>query len=144
MKKNHSIFRLLGLSLLLAKNPGPNALPKMKQRLASTVHFHTLFQMSINHVALRGLMNPNKEVEITRLDDEDRDPQESIMISICQVFSKHKINHLPPWQSILQNNDGSWWGYCSNGQGCEHHKGAATDWLAALQHISSFICSNMG
>jgi hypothetical protein len=54
----------------------------MKQQLASTVHFHTFFQMSVNHVALRGLVNPDKQITIDRLKDEDGDPQESILISV--------------------------------------------------------------
>jgi hypothetical protein len=132
MKKNKSIFRLLGSGLLLVKNPGPNATPQMKQCLASAVHFHTSFQMSINHVALRGLVNPDKQVMIDRLEDDDRDPQDSVLISVWQILLKHKINHLPLWQSILQNNDGSWRGYYSNGQGCEWHKGIATDWSGCI------------
>jgi hypothetical protein len=67
----------------------------MKQQLASTVHFHSSFQMSINHVTMKGLVYPNKEVKISRLESKVGDPQEFIMISVCQVLSKHKINHLP-------------------------------------------------
>jgi hypothetical protein len=132
MKKNKSIFRLLGSGLLLVKDPRPNATPQMKQCLASAVHFHTSFQMLINHVALRGLVNPDKQVTIDRLEDDNRDPQDSILISVWQILLKHKINHLPLWQSILQNNDGSWRGYYSNGQGCEWHKGIATDWSGCI------------
>jgi hypothetical protein len=80
----------------------------MKQRLARAVHFHTSFQMLVNQVALWGLVNPDKQVMIDRLEDEDGDPQESVLISIQQILLKHKINHLPLWQSILQNDDGSW------------------------------------
>jgi hypothetical protein len=104
----------------------------MKQHLASAVLFHTLFQMSINHVALRGLVNLDKEVEITRLKDIDGDPQESVIISIRQVLLKHKINHLPLWQSILQNDNGSWWGYYLNRQGCKHHKRATANWSGCM------------
>jgi hypothetical protein len=64
MKKNRSIFQLLRSVLLLVKNPSPNATPQMKQRLASAVNFHTLFQMSINHVALRGLVDSDKLVHV--------------------------------------------------------------------------------
>jgi hypothetical protein len=74
MKKNKSIFRLLGSGLLLVKNRGPNATPQMKQQLASAVHFHTSFQMLVNHMALWGLVNPDKQVTIDRLEDEDGDP----------------------------------------------------------------------
>ncbi len=111
MKKNKSIFQLLGSGLLLVKNPGPNTTPQMKQGLASAVHFHTSFQMSVNHMALWGLVNPDKQVTINRLEDEDGDPQESALISVQQILLKHKINHLPLWQSILQNDNGSWQGY---------------------------------
>jgi hypothetical protein len=83
------------------KNPGPNVTPQMKQRLASAVHFHTSFHMLINHVALRGLVNLDKQVTINRLEDEDGDPQDSILISVWQILLKHKINHLPLWHSIL-------------------------------------------
>ncbi len=69
MKTNKSIFRLLGSGLLLVENPGLNATPQMKQGLASAVHFHTSFQMLINHVALRGLVNPDKQVTINCLED---------------------------------------------------------------------------
>jgi hypothetical protein len=88
--------------------------------------------MSINHVALRGLVNPDKQVTINRLEDDDGDPQDSDLISVWKILLKHKINHLPLWQSILQNNDGSWRGYYSNRQGCERHKGIATDWSGCI------------
>jgi hypothetical protein len=99
------------------KNPGPNATPQMKQRLASAVHFHTLFQMLINHVALRGLVDPDKLVQIDCIEDEDGNPQDLVQISIRQILFKYKIHHLPLWQSILQNDNGSWHGYCSIQQG---------------------------
>jgi hypothetical protein len=132
MKKNRSIIWLLSLDVLFVKNPGPNTSPQMKQCLACAVHFHTSFQMFINHFVLRGLVNPDKEVEITRLEDKDGDPQDSVIISIRKVLSKHKIIHLPLWQLILQNNNRSWWGYYLNGQKCKRHKGAATDWLGCV------------
>jgi hypothetical protein len=127
MKKNKSIFWLLGSGLLLVKNPSPNATPQMKQTLASVVHFYTLFQMSINHVALRDLVDLEKLVQIDHIEDEDGNPKDLVQISVCQILLKHKINHLTLWQSILQNDDGSWRGYYSNGQGCKRHKGIATD-----------------
>jgi hypothetical protein len=110
MKKNKPIFCLLGSGLLLVKNPGPNATPQMKQRLASAVHFHMSFQMLINHVVLWGLVNPDKQVTIDCLEDDEGNPQDSVLISVWQILLKHKINHLPLWQSIPQNNDGSWRG----------------------------------
>jgi hypothetical protein len=140
MKKNKLIFWLLGSGLLLVKNPGPNALPQMKQCLASAVHFHTSFQMSINHVPLQGLINPDKQVKIDSLEDKDGNLQDSVLISICQVLLKHEINHLPLWQSILQNNDGSWHGYYSNGQGCKRHKSIATDWSGCIAaHLTFYL-----
>ncbi len=69
------IFPFIDLGLLLVKNPGPSALPQMKQRLASAIHYCMLFQMSINYVVLRGFVGPDKEVEITRLEDKDGDPK---------------------------------------------------------------------
>jgi len=110
----------------------------MKQRLARAVHFHTSFQMLVNQVALWGLVNPDKQVMIDRLEDEDGDPQESVLISIQQILLKHKINHLPLWQSILQNDDSSWQGFYSNRQGCEWHKGITTDWLGSIAAYLKF------
>ncbi len=52
MKKNKTLYPLLGYSVMVTKNPGPNALPGMRTKLAQAVHWHTLFQMSINHVQL--------------------------------------------------------------------------------------------
>ncbi len=142
MKKNKLIFRLLVSSLLLVKNPVPNRPPQMKQRLASTVHFHMSFQMSINHIALQGLVDPDKQVMIDCIEDKDGNPQDSVLISICQILLKHKINHLPLWQSILQNNDCSWHGYYSKGQGCEWPKGIATDWLGSITAYFKFHLIN--
>jgi hypothetical protein len=42
------------------------------------------------------------------------------------------------WQSILQNDNGSWQGYYSNGQGCEWHKGIATDWAGSIAAYLKF------
>jgi hypothetical protein len=55
-----------------------------------------------------------------------------VQTSVRQILLKHKINHLPLWQSILQNDNGSWRGYYSNGQGCKRHKGIATDWSGCI------------
>ncbi len=107
------------------KNPSPNAMLQMRQRLASPVHFHTSFQMSINHVALHGLIDPDKFLKIDHLEDEDGNPQDLVQISVHQILLKHKINHLPLWHSILQNGNGSWHGYYSYRQGCKRHKGIA-------------------
>ncbi len=60
------------------KNPGPNTTPQIKQRVASAVHFHTLFQMSINHVVLWGLFDLDKLVQIDCIEDEDGNPQDLI------------------------------------------------------------------
>jgi hypothetical protein len=136
MKNNKSIFWLLGMALMLARNPGPDALPVLCMHLAGLVHFHIFFQMPINHVALRGLVNPDKEVAILRLEDEDGDPQDKVSITVRQVLFKHTVDGIPLWQNILQNNDGSWHGYYSNGQGCKCHKGVATSWSGyVLGHL---------
>ena len=42
------------------------------------------------------------------------------------------MNHLPLWQSLLQNDDGSWQGYYSNGKGYQNHKGIATRWSGSI------------
>ncbi len=95
MKKNRSIYHLLGLALLLVKKPGPNDSPDMKHELGSAVHFHTSLWMSIKHVALRGLVNPDKAVKLIGVEDNDGDPQKSILISAHHVLLKHKAHHLP-------------------------------------------------
>jgi hypothetical protein len=111
MKNEKSIYCLPGLGLMLAHNSGLDTLLVLRMRLASAVHFHTLFKMSINHVALRGLVNPDKEVMILRLEDDNGNPQEMVSITVHQVLPKYMVNNLPFWQGILQNNDGSWCGY---------------------------------
>jgi hypothetical protein len=114
MKNNKSIFGLLGMALMLTRNPGPDTLTVLCMHLAGLVHFHTSFQMSINHVALRGLVNPDKEVVILCLEDEDGDPKDKVSITVQQVLFKHTVDGIPLWQNILQNDDGSWCEYYSN------------------------------
>jgi hypothetical protein len=94
--------------------------------------------MLINHVALRGLVDLDKQVMIDPIDDKDGNLQDTVLISVRQTILKHKINHLPLWQSILKNNDGSWCGYYSNGQGCKQHKGIATGWLGSIAAYLKF------
>jgi hypothetical protein len=101
MKKNKSLYRLLGYSVTVTKNPGSDALLGMRAKLAQAVHWHTSFQMSVNHIPLRGMVNPDKPVELHRMEDEDGDPQESVITTVREIMSKHKINHLPLWQGIL-------------------------------------------
>jgi hypothetical protein len=84
--------------------------------------------MSINHVALHGLVNPNKRVELFRLADGNGDAQEKFITSVREILTKHRVDHLCLWQGMSQNNDGSWKGFYSNGKGCERHKGTATQW----------------
>jgi hypothetical protein len=128
MKKNKPINKLFGDKGLAIKNPGYKASPAHKMRLASAVHFHTSFQMSVNHVALRGLVNPDKEVYLSREQDEDGMEQDMVKKSVRSILMNHKVLHLSLWQCICQNNDGSWKGYYSNGLGCETHKNVAIDW----------------
>jgi hypothetical protein len=78
MKKNKSTNRLFGDKALVIINPGYKASPAHKMHLASAVHFHTSFQMSVNHVALRGLVNPDKKVYLSREQDEDRMEQDTV------------------------------------------------------------------
>jgi hypothetical protein len=54
VKRNNSTFCLLGSGLLLMKN-------------VFSKYFHASFQMLINHVSLRGLVNADKEFETLRL-----------------------------------------------------------------------------
>ncbi len=72
--------------------------------------------MSINNVALRGLVNPDKRVELFRLADEDGDEQESVTTSVREIMTKHRIDRLCLWQGMFQNDDGSWKGFYSNGR----------------------------
>ncbi len=140
MKKNKTLYRLLGYSVTVTKNPGPDALPGMKTKLVQAVHWYTSFQMLINHMPLWGLVNPDKVVELHCGEDKEGDPQELIFTSVRQVMSKHKINHLPLWQEILQNNDGSWKGFHSNGHDCKAHKGVLTRWLGC---VSAHLCFHL-
>ncbi len=128
MKKNESINKLFEEKALVIKNPGFEALPAHKMCLASAVHFHTSFQMSVNHVALRSLVNPNKEVCLSREQDKDGMEQDMVKKVVRSILMNHKVKHLSLWQCICQNNDGSWKGYYSNGLGCKTHKSVAIDW----------------
>ncbi len=132
MKKNKTLYRLLGYSVTNTKDPGPDASPGMRTKLAQAVHWHTSFQMLINHAPLQGLVGPDKVVELHCVEDEEGDPQESVFISVREVMSKNKINHLPLWQGILQKDNGSWKGYYLNRQGCEAHKGVASRWSGCV------------
>jgi hypothetical protein len=97
MKKNKSIYKLLGYGVRIMKNVGSDASPGLRMEMASYVHWHMAYQMSINHVALRGLINPNKPVELTQLLDGNRDPQENIIMTVWEIMTKHKVAHLPLW-----------------------------------------------
>ena len=104
--------------------------PSLRMELASYVHWHTAYQMSINSVAIRNLVNPDKRVELFRLEDGDGDAQESVVTLVCEIMAKHRVDRLCLWQGMFQNDDGSWKGFYSNGKGCERHKGG---WVARLR-----------
>jgi hypothetical protein len=108
------------------KNVGCDAPPGLRMELASYVHWHTAYQMSINSVNLRGLVNPDKRFELFWLEDGNRDAQESTVTSVREIMSKHRFDRLCLWQGIFQNDDGSWKGFYLSGKGCERHKGTAT------------------
>jgi hypothetical protein len=108
------------------KNVGCDAPPGHRMELTSYVHWHTAYQMSINSVALRGLINPDKWVELFRLEDGKGDALKSVVTLVHKIMSKHRVDRLCLWQGIFQNDDGSWKGFYSNGKGCEQHKGTAT------------------
>ncbi len=58
--------------------------------------------------------------------------RQAVRLTVRQVMFSHKVNHLPLWQAIVQNDDGSWRGYYLNGVGCQNHKGVATAWAGAI------------
>jgi hypothetical protein len=84
--------------------------------------------MSVNHVALRRLVNPDKEAYLSWEHDEDGMEQDAVKKSVRSILMNHKVHHLSLWQCICQNDDSSWKGYYSNGLGCETHKNVAIDW----------------
>jgi hypothetical protein len=104
MKNNKSIFRLLGAALMLTRNPGPDALPILWMRLAGLVHFHTSSQMSINHVALRGLVNLDKEVVISQLDGEG-DPKDQTVHPLWNLARFRQGKGPGVGQGQTQGND---------------------------------------
>ena len=128
MKKNMSTHKLLGLNVKIMKNIGWDVPPSLKMELSSYVHWHTAYQMSINHAALRCLVNHNKHVELLRLDNGNGNSQDSVVTSIHKIMMKPRVEHLCQWQGMFQNNDGSWRSFNSNGKGCKRHKGMATRW----------------
>ncbi len=132
MKSNKTLYRLLGESATILRAPGPLAGAEVNKKLVTAVNFHTSFQMCINHVPLRRLVDPDKAVKLVQMEDEDGDIQEAVKLTVHQVLFSHKVNHLPLWQSILQTNDGSWRGYCSNGKGCHNHKEVTTTWSGSI------------
>jgi hypothetical protein len=75
IKTNRSLYCLLGKAATVVQAPRPTALPKMKKKMAAAIVFHTSFQMCINHVPLWGLVDPDKEVKLIRIEDKDEDPQ---------------------------------------------------------------------
>jgi hypothetical protein len=132
MKTNKSLYPLLGELTTILRAPEPTATPEMKKKLATAINFHSSFQMCINHIPLWGLVDLDKEIELVRIEDNDGDVQEVVKITVRQVLFRHQVNHLPLWQSLLQNDDGSWRGYYSNGKGCHNHKGITTSWLGSF------------
>jgi hypothetical protein len=108
MKKKRSINKLFGNKALVIKNPGFDVSPTHKMHLAGTVHFHTSFQMSVNHVALRGLVNPDKGVYLPCKEDKDGMEQDPVKKTVQSILMGHKVHHLSLWQCICQNDDGSW------------------------------------
>ena len=120
------IYKLLGQNVKIMKNVGCNAPPSLRMELAFYVHWHTAYQMTINSITLRSLVNPDKRAELFRLEDGNGDAQESVVTSAREIMSKHRVHRLCLWQGIFQNNDGSWKGFYSNGKGCVRHKGTAT------------------
>jgi hypothetical protein len=90
MKKNRSINNFFGNKVLVIKNPGFDASPTHKMCLAGAIHFHTFFQMSVNHVALCGLVNPDKEVYLSREEDKDGMEQHPLKKTVQSIFMGYK------------------------------------------------------
>ncbi len=132
IKTNKTLYRLLGESATILCMPGPSAGAELRKMLATAVNFHTSFQMCIDHVPLRGLVDLDKAFKLVCIKDEDGDVQDAARLTIHQVLFSHKVNHLPLWQSIVRNDDGSWRGYYSNGKDCHNHKDVATTWSGSI------------
>jgi hypothetical protein len=132
MKTNKTLYCLLAESATILCAPGLLAGAELRKMLATAVNFHTSFQMCIIHVPLHGLVDPDKAVKLVCIEDEDRDVQDAARLTMHQVLFSHKVNRLPLWQSIVQNDDGSWRGYYSNGKDCHNHKDVTTTWSGSI------------
>jgi hypothetical protein len=110
------------------QEPGVWRVSNTQMHLAAAIHFHASFQMSVNHVALHGLVNPDKVVYLSCEEDKDGMEQDPVKKTVRSILMGHKVHHLSLWQRICQNNDQSWKGSYTNGIGCETHKGVAIDW----------------
>jgi hypothetical protein len=91
MKKNMSINKISGNKVLVIKNLGFDASLTHKMCLTNAVHSHTYFQMSVNHVALRGLVNPDKEVYLSHEEDEDGMEQDPVKKTVRSILMSHKV-----------------------------------------------------
>jgi hypothetical protein len=101
MKRNRSIYKLFGQNIKIMKNVGWDAPPGLKMELALYVPWHTAYQMSINHAALCGLVDPDIRVKLTCLEDDDGDSQESVITSVQEILMKHRVDHLCLWQGMF-------------------------------------------
>jgi hypothetical protein len=144
MKKNKSIYKLLGYGVRIIKNVGKDTPPALQMEIASYVHWHMAYQMWVNHVALRGLVNPDKPVGLIRLLDDDGDPQENVITTVQGFMTKHKVAYLPLWQRIFQKNNGSWRGFYSNDKGCDWYNGHVTKWSGSVAAHPQFHLLKQG
>ena len=128
MKKNRSIYKLLGQNVKIMKNVGRDAPPRSKNGACIV---RALAHCLPDVYQSRCLARSGQPRQTCQADSFRRWRQRlSRECHYIRPRNPDKAQGRPSllWQGMFQNDDGSWSGFYSNGKGCERHKGTATRW----------------
>ena len=136
--------RLFGTFTWIAINPGFNASSTDSNTLGVMVERHSAVMRNIGKVTLKGLLLPDKEMELLLLPDKNGEERKPVQRTIRDIMMNVKVNGLSLWQAIVPNNDGGWDGYYTAGKGCDEHKSKAAEYAGCTSGSVMYYCLDRG
>ena len=145
LAESRMLHQVLGDYVWMLKNVPPNrASHDDKDTMKQALHTHMTIVLSLGRVFLRGLTDPDTEVELKRGLGENGEQKLPVSMTVRKLMMMTKVNGIRLWQFICPTGDGGWCGYYASGKLCETHRTLADAWSRATAAHVRFKCVSRG
>jgi hypothetical protein len=124
---------LFGDAAFFHRNPGVDATAGDRVILAGVLMRHIAMVQSMTRVTLKGLVHPDRQQLIQRMDEDDPDEIEvEVNRSVQEIMMGKKIQGTKVWVLIAQQTNGRWVGFFWYGIGNNAHRNHSLEWSGGV------------